>query len=100
MELHPAFDDDLLALALATNDAQDDEAWAEAFAHGQKDKLGGHACIEGRPPAPSCASCKQSMELLAQLGSDAVASPFPDGTMLVHLCPRKHAAALQYVRRP
>jgi hypothetical protein len=94
MELHPAFDDDLLA----DSDAEGDEAWAEAFAHGQHDKLGGHACAGNDPKVPSCPTCQQPMTQLAQLGSDAVPSPFADGTMFVHVCPKKHGAALQYVR--
>jgi len=94
MELHPAFDDDLLA----TDAGADDEAWAEAFAHGQRDKLGGHPCAGNAPTVPSCATCKEPMQQLAQLASDAVPSPFADGTMFVHVCPKKHMASLQYVR--
>ena len=94
MELHPAFDDDLLA----NSDAAGDEAWAEAFAHGQHDKLGGHACAGNEPTVPSCATCNEAMTQLAQLGSDAVPSPFSDGTLFVHACPKKHGASLQYVR--
>ena len=37
------------------------------------------------------------MKQLAQLASDAVPSPFSDGTMFVHVCPKKHAASIQYV---
>jgi hypothetical protein len=94
MELHPAFDDDLLVM----DAGKEDEAWADAFAHGQHDKLGGHACAGGEPAVPMCASCNEPMQQLAQLGSDAVPSPFADGTMFVHVCPKKHAAAMQYVR--
>lgn len=94
MELHSAYDDDLLA----NSDAADDEVWAEAFAHGQHDKLGGHACAGNEPQVPACTTCNEAMTQLAQLGSDAVPSPFSDGTMFVHVCPKKHGASIQYVR--
>ena len=94
MELHSAFDDDLLA----DSDSADDEAWADAFAHGQHDKLGGHACAGNEPKVPSCPTCNEAMTQLAQLGSDAVPSPFADGTMFVHVCAKKHGASIQYVR--
>lgn len=87
VETHPAFDDAIL------REGDDDEA----FAHGQHDKLGGVACAGSAPVVPTCAQCKEPMEQLAQLSSDAVASPFADGTMFVHLCRRKHAASVQYV---
>lgn len=88
VETHPAFDDAIL------REGEDDAA----FAHGQHDKLGGLACSGNAPAIPTCVHCKQPMEQLAQLSSDAVASPFADGTMFVHLCPKKHTAAVQYVR--
>lgn len=90
VETHPAFDDAILA----AGECEDDDA----FAHGQHDKLGGLPCARSAPRVPTCGRCGASMRQLAQLASDAVASPFPDGTMFVHLCPSAHAAAVQYVR--
>ncbi len=88
VETHPAFDDAILQRG-------DDE---EAFAHGQHDKLGGLPCSATPPAVPRCERCSEPMQQLAQLSSDAVASPFADGTMFVHLCPAKHSASVQYVR--
>ena len=88
VETHPAFDDAILR-------AGEDDA---AFAHGQHDKLGGLPCAGCAPRVPTCSTCGSQMRQLAQLGSDAVASPFSDGTMFVHLCPNAHSAAVQYVR--
>lgn len=88
VEMHPAFDDAILR--------EGDDA--DAFAHGQHDKLGGLPCSGTPPVVPTCAYCKEPMHQLAHLSSDAVASPFADGTMFVHLCPKKHSAAVQYVR--
>lgn len=96
VEPHPAFDDS--AASGSAPSEQDDEAWAEAFAHGQHDKLGGVPCAGNPPKVPVCATCNEPMRQLAQLASDAVASPFADGTMFVHLCGKRHAAAVQYVR--
>jgi hypothetical protein len=72
------------AFAMSTSPGHDDE----------HDKLGGTA----RATPATCAKCNHPMELLAQLASDAVPSPFADGTMFVHICPKKHRAAIQYVR--
>lgn len=88
VEAHPAYDDAIL------HDGEDDEA----FAHGCHDKLGGLPCAAESPDVPECTRCHRPMHQLAQLSSDAVASPFADGTMFVHVCPGKHGATVQYVR--
>jgi hypothetical protein len=93
VETHPAFDDAILAEP--STGASEDE---DTFAHGQHDKLGGLPCARSAPRIPSCVRCAVEMRQLAQLASDAVASPFPEGTMFVHLCPSAHSAAVQYVR--